>query len=52
MKKEEKRVGKLQLARETLINLDDRQLAHAAGGCYPWTQAYCCDTVPTNTCDV
>lgn len=37
MKKENKRAGKLQLARETLVQLDDRELAPVAGGCIPWT---------------
>lgn len=52
MKKEQKKVAKLQLARETLVNLDDRDLHPVAGGCTPWgTQAYCCVTIKTASCD-
>lgn len=50
MKKENKKVAKLRLARETLVRLDDRQLEPVAGGCGPWTRQFCCPTIPTNTC--
>lgn len=51
MKKETKKAGKLELARETLVNLDDRQLQPVVGGCFPFTGAHCCPDVPTYTCD-
>lgn len=48
--KKEKRDVKLRLTRETLVNLDDRQLAPVAGGCSPWTDRFCCPDIPTATC--
>lgn len=52
MKKEEKRAAKLRLARETMVQLDDRLLQSVAGGCNPWTGPTCCPENKTDHCDV
>lgn len=49
MKKEQ--ATRLRLARETLVNLDDRQLTNVAEGCIPWSEPHCCPDSKTATCD-
>lgn len=51
MKKEYRKVARLQLARETLVRLDDRQLESVIGACMLFTFPHCCPDAPTLACD-